>query len=125
MKHIFIINPRAGRKNGAAHLMDQIEALRRVHNLTCETVLTGRQGHAEEVARRAAESGEAVRLYACGGDGTLNEVLNGAAGADRAEVLFGRLRVDGRVVERSVGGSAVGAAAPAKEGAGREKGDGK
>lgn len=44
MKHIFIINPRAGRKNGAAHLMDQIEALRRVHNLTCETVLTGRQG---------------------------------------------------------------------------------
>ena len=54
MKHIFIINPRAGRKNGAAHLMDQIEALRRVHNLTCETVLTGRQGHAEEVARRAA-----------------------------------------------------------------------
>lgn len=80
MKHIFIINPRAGRKNGAAHLMDQIEALRRVHNLTCETVLTGRQGHAEEVARRAAESGEAVRLYACGGDGTLNEVLNGAAG---------------------------------------------
>ena len=57
MKHIFIINPRAGRKNGAAHLMDQIEALRRVHNLTCETVLTGRQGHAEEVARRAAESG--------------------------------------------------------------------
>ena len=86
MKHIFIINPRAGRKNGAAHLMDQIEALRRVHNLTCETVLTGRQGHAEEVARRAAESGEAVRLYACGGDGTLNEVLNGAAGADRAEI---------------------------------------
>ena len=85
MKHIFIINPRAGRKNGAAHLMDQIEALRRVHNLTCETVLTGRQGHAEEVARRAAESGEAVRLYACGGDGTLNEVLNGAAGADRAQ----------------------------------------
>ena len=32
--------------------------------------------------RRGKPSG----LYACGGDGTLNEVLNGAAGADRAEI---------------------------------------
>ena len=31
-------------------------------------------------------SGEEVRLYACGGDGTLNEVVNGAAGFDNAAV---------------------------------------
>ncbi len=86
VKHIFIINPGRGVKNGAAHLMDQIEALRRVHNLTCETVLTGRQGHAERKWPAGLRKGEAVRLYACGGDGTLNEVLNGAAGADRAEI---------------------------------------
>lgn len=66
--------------------MDQIDALRRTHGLDCETVLTGRVGHAEELARRAAESGEEMRIYACGGDGTLNEVANGAAGAEHVAV---------------------------------------
>ena len=32
------------------------------------------------------DDGEPVRLYACGGDGTLNEVVNGAAGFDNAAV---------------------------------------
>lgn len=86
MKHLFIINPRAGKKNGVSPLMDQIEALRRAHGLTCETVLTTRAGHAEELARRVAQSGENVRIYACGGDGTLNEVANGVVGADNVEV---------------------------------------
>ena len=30
--------------------------------------------------RAAAEQGEPLRVYACGGDGTLNEAVNGAAG---------------------------------------------
>ena len=29
---------------------------------------------------RRPQSGEEVRLYACGGDGTLNEVVNGVVG---------------------------------------------
>ena len=81
-----------------------------------EPVVRG-AGHLVEIERRGVDEffGESVP----------EGVASLVAGADRAEVLFGRLRVDGRVVERSVGGSAVGAAAPAKEGAGREKGDGK
>ena len=51
-----------------------------------ERVLTRGEGHGEELARRAAEAGEPVRLYACGGDGTLNEVVNGAAGFANAAV---------------------------------------
>ena len=43
-------------------------------------------GDCRDAARRAAESGEEVRLYACGGDGTLNEVVNGAAGFANAAV---------------------------------------
>ena len=86
MKHVFIINPRAGKKNSAARLMERVDALRRAHGLDCESVLTGRRGHAEELARRLAQSGEACRIYACGGDGTLNEVINGAAGAETVEV---------------------------------------
>ena len=88
MKHLFIINPRAGKKSSTVRLMDQIELLRRTHGLTCETLLTGRAGDAEEMARRTAQDGETVRIYACGGDGTLNEVINGAAGAAQGGVNY-------------------------------------
>ena len=37
-------------------------------------------GNCRELARRAAETGEEYRIYACGGDGTLNEVVCGVAG---------------------------------------------
>ena len=36
------------------------------------------------MARDLAESGEEVRIYACGGDGTANEVANGIAGYENA-----------------------------------------
>ena len=39
-------------------------------------------GEARKIAERAAAEGVPARLYACGGDGTLNEVVNGAAGHD-------------------------------------------
>ena len=43
-------------------------------------------GDCTRIAREAAQTGEEVRLYACGGDGTLNEVVSGAAGFDNAAV---------------------------------------
>ena len=43
-------------------------------------------GHAKEIARKYAQTGDRVRLYACGGDGTLFEVVNGAYGYDNAEI---------------------------------------
>src|SRR5699024_9464985 len=43
-------------------------------------LLTTHPGHARELAERLAAGPEPARLYACGGDGTLNEVLQAAAG---------------------------------------------
>ena len=43
-------------------------------------------GQCQKIAQRAAESGEEYRIYACGGDGTLNEVVNGAAGHDNVAI---------------------------------------
>ena len=82
MKHLFIINPAAGQRESTEKLEAQIRAL----PVEAEIVYTSQAGEAVEITRRAAESGEPVRIYGCGGDGTLNEVVNGAAGFDNAAV---------------------------------------
>lgn len=82
MKHLFIVNPAAGKAGNENELLDQIQEL----DLDCEVVHTQRQEEACEIARAAAQRGEPLRIYACGGDGTLNEVINGAAGFDHVAV---------------------------------------
>ena len=82
MKHIFIINPSAGKKRSTRSLVDRIQAL----DAPYEIAFTEKAGDARQIAQAAAERGQAVRLYACGGDGTLNEVVNGAAGHANAAV---------------------------------------
>ena len=84
MRHIFIINPAAGGRDSTERLMGQAKALQERHGLACQCILTRRPGHAMETCRRLAESGEDLRFYACGGDGTLNEVANGILGCPNA-----------------------------------------
>ena len=82
MRHLFIINPAAGKKDSTARLEQLLSGLSVPH----EVVYTKGAGDAEVIARQAAQQGEPVRIYACGGDGTLNEVVNGAAGYDNAAI---------------------------------------
>ena len=84
MRHVFIVNPHAGKKDQTARIYDMADRLREKHGLTCECLLTDRPGGAEGMARKLAQSGEAVRIYACGGDGTAHEVANGIAGYENA-----------------------------------------
>ena len=84
MKHIFIINPAAGKTDKTAEYTANIE--KSCKGLDYEIRVSGAPGDCTRIAREAAESGEEVRLYACGGDGTLNEVVTGAAGCDNAAV---------------------------------------
>ena len=82
MRHLFIINPAAGKKESTALLEQKLAALTFDH----EVVYTKGEGDARHIARAAAERGDPVRIYACGGDGTLNEVVNGAAGYDHVAI---------------------------------------
>ena len=84
MRHIFIINPYAGKQDQTARIYGMADRLRDVHGLDCACMLTDRPGGASAMARKLAETGEAVRLYACGGDGTVSEVANGIAGFPNA-----------------------------------------
>ena len=82
MKHLFIINPAAGKKESTAKLEKILSEL----SFEYEVAYTQQAGDARRIAEQAAALGEPIRIYACGGDGTLNEVVNGAAGYDHVAV---------------------------------------
>ena len=84
MKHIFIINPAAGSRDRTKEYTAAIEEACKA--LEYEIHVSKEPGDCTRLARQAAETGEEVRLYACGGDGTLNEVAAGAAGFQNAAV---------------------------------------
>ena len=86
MRHIFIINPISGKRDAGQLLAPRIKAVMEAAGQSYEILRTEAHGHAVELARRYAEQGGPVRLYACGGDGTLNEVLCGAWQFENAEV---------------------------------------
>ena len=79
MRHIFIINPAAGKHRSACDRVADIEAVFAADKSlgTPDIVYTQEPGHATRIAQEYAQSGEAVRLYACGGDGTIAEILQG------------------------------------------------
>ncbi|MDP4109363.1 MAG: YegS/Rv2252/BmrU family lipid kinase [Bacillota bacterium] len=80
MKHLFIINPAAGRYNHAGELRPEIEKVMENRGEQYEIVLTDYPMHAADIVRQNALKGAPLRVYICGGDGTLNEAVNGAAG---------------------------------------------
>ena len=80
MTHLFIINPAAGSRDRTAYYSEKIHTICTERDLDYRIEVSGAPGECTRIAREAAESGEQYRIYACGGDGTLNEVVAGAAG---------------------------------------------
>lgn len=86
MKHIFILNPAAGKSDQTPRFTKEIEKICGAKGLDFEVCVSKAPGDCKAIARRFAETGQEVRLYACGGDGTLNEVVCGMAGFPNAAV---------------------------------------
>ncbi len=79
MKHIFIVNPASGKGKAEGKIVPKIEAYFAAHpDLDGEVYITKAQGDGRAYVESIAQKGEPVRFYACGGDGTLYEVVNGA-----------------------------------------------
>lgn len=80
MKHLFIINPVAGGVHGRTEaILDTIRAHFEDGQESYELYLTTCPMDAAEKVRQDADSCRQLRVYACGGDGTLNECVCGAA----------------------------------------------
>ena len=86
MKHLFIINPAAGSRDRTEEYRRKIKAACEAKGLDYQIEVSQAPGECTRIAREAARTGEEYRLYACGGDGTLNEVVAGAAGYDNVSV---------------------------------------
>ena len=86
MLHLFIINPAAGSRDRTKEYTRQIRAACEKRDLTYRIQVSACPGDCTRLAKEAAQTGEEVRIYACGGDGTLNEVVSGAAGFPNAAV---------------------------------------
>ena len=80
MKHLFIINPAAGSRDRTKYYTQIIREVMDARGLHYRIEVSKAPGCCRELARQAAQTGEDYRIYACGGDGTLNEVMSGAAG---------------------------------------------
>ena len=80
MKHIIVVNPAAGRKSAVPAVLAQAEKLKGAYDVTLYE--TQGIGDATRFVREqiAAAPGTPMRFYACGGDGTLKEVVSGAVG---------------------------------------------
>jgi len=86
MKHLFIINPAAGSRDRTQMYKEAITKVCGEKGLDYRIEVSKAPGNCRELAREAALTGEEYRIYACGGDGTLNEVAAGAAGFPNAAV---------------------------------------
>ena len=86
MKHLFIINPAAGSRDRTKEYSVVIHDICTARDLDYRIEVSAAPGECARIAREAAQTGEEVRIYACGGDGTLNEVASGAAGSPNASV---------------------------------------
>lgn len=86
MTHLFIVNPAAGKRDQTAFYQQNIRAACEAQGLCYRIEVSKAPGDCRRLAQEAAQTGRALRIYACGGDGTLNEIVSGVAGFPNAAV---------------------------------------
>ncbi len=85
-KYYFIVNTNS-QSGKAKAIWDELESILQAKGIDYEAYITQYYGHATELAATLTESEEERFLVVCGGDGTINEVLNGIR--DLSKVIFG------------------------------------
>ena len=82
MRYVFIINPTAGKGKGVESLPPVIEDTFKNRQEDYKIIITQSAGDAEVAAKNEAKVGDEVCIFACGGEGTCFETVNGIVGFD-------------------------------------------
>lgn len=83
MKHIFVVNPNAGKGRAEEIVRGQVALVE--NEIDCEIYITKGKNDAERFIKDyLTNHSEPTRFYACGGDGTINETVNGIAEFENA-----------------------------------------
>lgn len=79
MEYAFIVNPASGNGKNAAKLREELEPYSEKENVRiyCTEGEKDATVLAASIAEAAARRGETVNIYACGGDGTIQETAKG------------------------------------------------
>lgn len=85
MKHLFIINPMSGKGKGLEYIKPRLDECLAKRDIDYEIYISKSAQNATDYAKEQAAKGEPIRVYACGGDGTLFDVINGIVGYDNAQ----------------------------------------
>ena len=75
-KYSFIVNPAAGRFR-LEQILEQIKSACRLKNILFEIYTTHSPGHAGILAEKIINEEGSTHIISVGGDGTLNEIING------------------------------------------------
>ena len=90
MKHVFIMNPLSGKRKSRQRMTDDITSACKELGADYEIYFTKGpldcKRHARQLCEEAAAEGRKLRIYGCGGDGTVNELINGVYGYDNVEI---------------------------------------
>ena len=89
MKHIFVVNPCAGKQDSTTTVTQKVEAYASAHpDFDYQIYVTRAAGDATRWTRQwcADHPDHPGRFYACGGDGTLNEVVTGIIGFPNVQI---------------------------------------
>ncbi len=84
MKTVFVVNPKAGHGKNFDALTEKIKSLTEDTNLSL--YITKSEGDAYRFVKDYAKENGEARFIACGGDGTLSEVLNGVLESGKGQV---------------------------------------
>lgn len=82
MRYVFIINPTAGKGKGPESLPPAVEKVFKNREEDYKIIITEQPGDAQVAAKEEALTGDEVCIFACGGEGTCFEVVNGIVGFD-------------------------------------------
>lgn len=86
MRYVFVINPVAGKGKSEKILLPKIKEYFKDKNIDYSVRVTKEKSDTKRIAEEEASKGDEVTLFACGGEGTSFDIVNGIVGKENVRL---------------------------------------